>query len=544
MTEAHPLTDKALQKLYALIEGNGIEPGQIELLGTEEKELTLRAEMHLILDVSFKKQRYPGPPRVKKNPSAVVHLGSAQEMAARVDEFRVKLSETSRWINETVEQFKVAPGQGFGMQQADVTLETMAQLFSATEVCETCHGTNSQKCQTCNSTGFVPCEMCHGSGQEVCQHCQGSGNNPASTRQSCHLCHGTGVIEEEQTCYQCHGQGTVPVTTQQRCPVCNGNMRVPCRICFGKRQVGCPTCQGKGSSACQTCGGHGKFTMEERALPTVHCDFKVIGSTELPSGLRRAVDRNGFKMLVRVAHIQMETAQEGKDKTAILPYTVQLPLAEARLRIDGKPMHVTILGERGSIRDIPPFFDPIFEKMLEEIEKKPGSSPLDRAFKFRAMRDLFALMQRGEDVVTGFRRLYPIGFSVSVFERMERLLNRSAQESTFMVRASAAGFSLLLLGIAYYGVMISGVRASLAHAIFPPAAFMLDGLVCGFSFLFIDVALRFAAAAHLRSLSRLNDKVNMDAQRAGSLGFTVGVCAMLLYIGMLWVLKATPGFFG
>jgi hypothetical protein len=510
----HPLTDRAIARLQALAEGNGVSPSAIELIGTDEKQMTLQTEMHLSLGLSMEKNRFSGAPKASAKEGEVQILGSVQEIESRAEEFRVRLTETARWINEAVDQLKTAPGQGFGIQQAEVTLDAVTRTFRAFENCEACQGAGALRCDMCNATGSIPCTQCQGRGQELCTHCQGRGHEPNDP--------------------------------QRYCSFCNGSTQVPCRICFGRRTMSCHACGGQGKNSCNVCRGDGKFTVEQKILPVVRCDLRVLDTGALPSALRRMLDRGGLKALGKGhAHVTMGEAVENPDKTAFIPYTATFPFAEPRIRIDGRAMKLAVIGEKAVIRDMPPFLDPVFEKELGNIEKKIGQSgALDSALKLRALKDMFGLLLAGGDVDKAFRVIYPVGFSPAMQTRMKTMLSRVMQESTFMPRAAAAGFSLLVLTGIFYALIASGIRTGLAHALFTPAAYIFDAIVAVGAFFFVDFALRFAAAAHLRRLSRASENVSTFAQKAGSLGICVGAIAILMYAAMLWFLKATPSIVG
>jgi hypothetical protein len=511
---SHPLTDKALKKLRALVEGNGLHPNKVELLGTEEKTLTVQAEMHLSFEIATQRQRYPGQPPATPTQYEVKVVNAADEIPKQIEEFKTGLAKEARWLEGVIEQLKSTPGQGFGLMRADITVENLARIFRVQEKCSSCSGSGSTGCEACRATGMIFCQQCQGSGLERCQYCM--------------------------------GRGTDANDPSRYCQMCNGSTQVQCRICYGRREITCTACNGQRKIMCRACGGDGNFTLEERALPTVRGDFKLMEGADLPSGLRRVFDRGGLKMLARgQAQIVMEPVREGENNTKVIPYSATFPFADARLRINGKPMRATIIGEKASIRDIPAFLDPVFDRELEAVGKKiGGSNALERALKLRAMRDMFGLMQQGGELEVPFRRLYPVGLSPEMIQRMQGVLNKATQEKTFLVRAAVSGFLLTLLGGIFYGIFASGVRVYLAQKLSPSAAFIFDAFVCGLAVLFVDFALRFSSAAYLRQLTQHHEKVSFRAQRSGSLGISVGICALFLYLALLWFLKATPGFFG
>ncbi len=498
----HPLADKALAKLHRLAEGNGLSPADITLIGAEEQGIAFRAEMLLTLETSLEKKRYPGFARAARRGGEATQLSSQKEMDSARAGFETQISESSRWINETVAQLKEAPGNGFGMMAADITLDGMARVFSASETCTSCQGSGTAPCTVCQSTGYVTCKHCQGTGQELCPTCNGRGTDPQSPHE------------------------------HKYCPTCAGATYINCRFCLGRRQVTCPACNGRGRTSCAVCGGHGKFTLEQRVLPTVRAEFRPLESAELPSGLRRALDRGGFKLLNRLAKITVGTAEDLGNKKARLAYEAQFPYAEARARLAGKAARITVIGEKAVLRDVPPFLDAPMEAALDNAK-----ATLDKALKLRAMGDLLAVLLSGRELMD-FMRQYPMGLSGQVVTRMREHVLRLVQERTLLARAGASCFCLAVLGGIYYALLASHLRAGFAAMLFPAAAYLFDAFVCGLSLLGLDMALRFAAASHMRSLTRPGEKVALSGQRTGVLGLCVGACALFLYLAMLWFLGA------
>jgi hypothetical protein len=578
-----PLTDKAMLRLKALCEGNGVEPKHIELIGTEETpEYTLRGEMVLTLDVANTRTKMPGSsPGPKRNARV---LNSVNEIQGQVTTLKSNLLESGDWVKEASEQLKNEPGQGFGLQNAETTLENLSQTFQVIQSCETCHGAGSKGCDDCKGLGLMPCKICNASGFEVCYQCQGTGKNIHAQGLSCPQCHGRGQIQisnsqtcpqcggrghiddhghshscqqchgrgqvqmnHNQSCPQCSGRGTLPPTLQQQtCQICNGQMRILCRTCLGKKEIACPTCNGKGKTTCASCQGAGKFTIEELALPVARGDFHLLDTANVPSTLRHALDRYGFKLLVKSgAKVDSSSLEKQENKTARMAYSAAFPFAEARLRIAGKPMRAGIVGPNAAIRDIPPFLDIPLDIELQKLEKKiTQSGTMARAFKIRALRELFEITQAGGDVALNFRKLYPIGISATMFAKMQGFLSRLIEASTFTLRATVAGVMLLLLSGSFVGIIGSPIRAHIAAASFPAAAYIFDAFICGISFVIVNLTLRLASALYVRSMAPHKMPLNISAQHAGSLGIGVGACALFIYAALIWFLKATPGFQG
>jgi hypothetical protein len=503
MTE-NPLSIGALGRLRRLAEGNNMRAEDVEFIGTEETTLHVKGEMHLKLDVTRAKNSYAGALKPGKSAAKVQKLTSEADVQARADDMLKNLQQSKSWAQEAVQTVKAQPGEGWGYHGSEVVLDGLAQVFYVQTPCATCNGTMKIACATCNGAGQVACTYCRSLGQEICPSCNGSGNNPTV-------------------------QG-------QYCTICNGSTMIPCRQCRGTLRLSCPNCRGQGNSVCNMCGGNGQFTVEETVTPVARGAFHIIDSIELPSGFRRALSRGGAQFLAR-GHATITAGEMQLGEEAVITYQAVLPFAELRIKIKGKPMRASVLGLKGLILDVPPFIDTALLPIIEKLEKEADAAgTLARALEWSALRQAFELLQDGNGTPQQMRRFYPAGLSKQCAERILSLMQGLVKKQTAMIRMSAGGALLLALSMIYALLMISGIRAALAGATVPIAAWILDISVITGSYFAQEQVLRRAALWELRR--NLKHAVTGNSLAVGTdvIGMTISGLAAVIYIGMQFVL--------
>lgn len=514
MTE-NPLTQKAVLKLRALAEGNGLEAKDIVLLGTDEAVLNLRGEMLLSLDIARNKASYAGPLQNPHNISSarIQKVQTEAEVDGAAEKMREKMSASSNWAKEAVRYLKEQPGEGWGIENADITLDDLSQLVYLQSMCPACAGQGLVNCVTCQGKGTLPCSYCHATGVEPCINCNGSGVNATNPNQYCLYCNGS--------------------TTQ------------PCRQCRGTRQMNCSPCRGQARIKCQSCHGDGMFIIEEAHIPTARAVFRIVDTGDLPSGFRRALSRGGPKSLTRGhATIAMLEIEERDKNNVTVPYKAALPFAEARLKIAGKAMRASILGQKGVILDLPPFLDTALEPHVKGLEAAVSSSDsLTKALQWKALKDAFSLVQQGRGDAKSLRSLYPAGLSVDMAARLITLINTLMNEQTKLMRLAAGGAMVLLACGLSFVVMQSGLRAGLAQMAKPIAAFIFDILFIALNLFALNFALRFLAAKQLQKRLGAAAEPPMQAMRGlkgGKIGLVASVLIVIIYVGLLFSLNVLP----
>jgi hypothetical protein len=507
------LTDAAFEKLKTAAQGNGIDVAKMELLGSDEETLTIKAEMTLRLDFTREKANYAGGFRNARGlPKGRAKAITAAETEQKISELKTKATTGGYWSKDSARQIKAEPNQGWGLERADVILDALGEVFYQEKPCTGCYGKAWLNCDSCKGSGHYPCTLCRETGLEICYNCNGMGVNSSSPDQHCNMC--------------------------------NGTRQTYCRDCRGQRQMTCHQCRGQGKSKCNTCAGNGSFTQEEYVVPVVKAEFRIIDSAELPGGFRRAISRAGTKSLAKGhATITMHelTGQEAEkdNPNPIIPYTAILPFADMRVRINGKPLRCSIMGHKGVILDLPPFLDNALMPRITAFEdaiKKPDT--LAKALEIRICREAFGLLQSKTTDAKNLRQLYPAGLSIEMAERILVLMRKLVHGQTMVARLVVAAVSVVVFSVLYYFIVSSGLRLAIAAAIKPIVVLCFDGALCVGGYFLQNYLLRLAAAKKLQK--QLGKGGAARSQSAGGVGIVAGVLVMVIYVVMLFVLKSAP----
>jgi hypothetical protein len=508
-----PLTKRALEKMRNVVSGNGIDPKKVELIGTEEVELVIQGELLMTPDTMRTQKRYVGGyagAAGRKGGGTATQLQNAGQLEMAAEEVKKKTVQDTGWVKNAYQQLRAEQGQGWGLEDADVTMDDMAQTFFVTEMCPACGGNGGQICNACNGLGRMPCQRCQTSGRELC-----------------YACNGTGIYNNDSTTY---------------CPVCKGATLAPCRICTGTGQVACPECRSTGKLTCATCKGDGKATLEEKITPVVHCSFSTQNTMELPSGFRRAISRGGGLQSLSRGHadITMHDVDESDPERIFIPYTARLPYADVRLRVGGKALPMTVMGKKQAILDVPNFMDARLEPDMADLEANPAQADgLKKAMKWRVMRDAFESGQKREDA-KAMRRRYPFGFSAGMLERAKKTVTKIVQRQTLISRLTAGGIFIVALALVYWMALASNTRGAMVDKISLYAALAFDIIVC--------IATAFGGQRLLQYVTLRHLKKNMSGAQLGGIGaqkmdvfdMTIMAIAILMYLGMISLLKAPP----
>ncbi len=415
----HPLTDQALARLRKLAEGNGIAPDKIELIEGQEKVYELPAVSHLVPFCERHSTRYNGPPRGKDRKILADAAEMQEQSRLRYENFMTERD----WLPAAMDELKAAPGQGWGLDGAKITLREKSVILAVIEICPMCHGNKLLTCENCLGQKVVACQQCRGQGQEFCPLCSGTGHKP--------------------------GQPT------QLCQMCNGRRTIPCRICGGGGKIPCPVCQGRGGLVCSRCNGAGNMTEETVIVCGVNINFRL-NSAEMPSGLRRGLDRVGIAnlakghadiKLIEPDNKETKDSEGGEDKSktgpVVVRYETKLPYADLKMRFnDGRVVLVNVFGKRGVLIGVPVFLDDALKPRRGHLaQAAKGSRSLDDALKARLMRDALALDLDGKGEVANLRRLYPVGLSPAVAQEILTNMRRALNKVTRWSRVGAGAAS-------------------------------------------------------------------------------------------------------
>jgi hypothetical protein len=338
------------------------------------------------------------------------------------------------WLPDVLKELRTAPGGGWGLNGAKITLPKMSKILATAEICSGCQGNKVFGCHECGGQGFSVCQQCQGRGWELCYNCAGRGVNPAHPNQPCAVCH--------------------------------GKKYAPCRYCRSTGKLVCPTCQGRRSTICPRCGGAGQFTDEVALNCGVTLNFGI-KSQGFPSGLRRGLDRLGIENLIKgYADVQaLPEDKEEKDKgapdaqtPATLRFEAILPYADLKLRFgpNARAVLVGVFGKRGALMGVPPFLDESLRSWRDTLKAAAqGDMPLEKALGARTIRDALKLTVAGEGKANNLRKFYPVGLTAKTAQQILLDMRRALDRVTWHIRLAATIFG----GVVGIALLLAFLRA-------------------------------------------------------------------------------------
>lgn len=457
MTDESPsqsLADRALQRLRKLATGNGLEPAAITLAEVQEQVFTLNGLMEVSPLCETQATSYPGGIKGKDRKPVATAAALQQAVEAHKQAFQ----KNADWVKDVAAEIKAHDQQGWGLENAKVTLPQFSAIFASPGVCPSCDGRQMQTCAQCNGQGMVICTQCQGQGRELCYHCGGRGENPQAPGQPC--------------------------TT------CNGTRYAPCRFCQTRGHLPCPTCQGKRGTPCSACAGSGRITQEIAVTCGAETHFKL-QTGDLPSGLRRGLDRVGIANLGK-GHAdivasepvkQNEGGEAGENKTrqpqsSILIYKAELPYAEMRMGFGGKKAVVSAFGKRCMLMGVPNFLDDTLKPWREKLHQAAqGTATLDEAMQGRALREILALTMSGKGRAEEVRKVYPFGLSTEAIASILADLQLALNHVTLKTRAMIAALCAGICAAFFYFMFMTDSHAQLTHGMANPIVLGLDSAI-------------------------------------------------------------------
>lgn len=509
-----PLTDQALTRLRKLAEGNGLAPEKIELFGTEEKIYTLQGVLTLTPKCDIETGRYSGPARGGKGRQVFPNFDAMHaEAAKRKQEFESGRS----WLETSLKELKAAPGEGWGLEGARITLPEQTITLTASTGCPACHGQKLITCSQCGGQGSFVCGFCHGSRQEVCYGCGGTGNNPQNPTQPC--------------------------------TICNGRRFTTCRHCQGTGQMTCPTCHGRRGTPCPTCKASG-LVSEDIAI---HCGVDTRFKMEnegLPSGLRNGLGRLGLANLgkghadITILKPQTENNDDAPTATSLetdkkisshdILYEAKLPYADLRMNFNGHKAVVSAFGKRGALLGVPPFLDDALKPARTKLALAAvDATSFDEALQTRAVSEALQLELSGKGTIKEFRRFYSVGLSQEAMKEILGNLHLALKKQTLKTRSIIATVWSFISGAVFAGLFITGIEAKMVQG-WPPAlqmGFDLAALIL--PMLLSWLALGLATRASLQR--RYHSHTIALQQKLGKTGYGMLAAIIILY-GLILIL--------
>jgi hypothetical protein len=454
-----PLADRALERLRALGQGNGLKPDDFEILEKTEATMTLSGELRLSPAFDRTVQNGIGPLKSQN----AVQLPSIAALEADVAQRKASFDSSKTWVQEVVQELETDPTHGWGQQDAMISLPQQTALLGATDNCPTCGGRGHIVCSACNGQRQVFCTYCEGRREEPCYHCQTTGQDPAHPN--------------------------LP------CPVCHGTRFAPCRYCHATGMIDCPTCQGKGGTTCTTCRGTGKVSQLVKLTVGAKTAFKLKDTTGLSSNLLRALDQLGMANLGKGhADIGLQ-AQKEEDDPRLIPMQATFPYIEIKLRVVKSTASFAILGKRNALLGVPAFLDRALKPWRDHLEaaaKDP--SRLHKAIEARALRDAVALTIAGKTKPIDLRRLYPYGLSPRCAQDIMVAARKALNKLTQRAEIGGGVLAILISAGLAFAARSGAAKASLAaarHGALTPATLGLVALGLALGFVGTTQAARF-----------------------------------------------------
>jgi len=500
------LANQALDRLRKLADGNGIAPEKIALISAEENTYTLEGTLGLIPKNDIQRTRYPGGTRGGKGRKV---LPDAASLQLEIQNIQGELEKGGKWVEDSIKELKATPGEGWGLDAAQITLPESAVVLAASETCPSCHGVRLLTCTQCHGQGYNTCAHCGGGRLEACPTCNGSGHNPSQP--------------------------------DQPCPACGGTRTAPCRFCHGVGQLPCPTCHGRKGVPCTGCKGTGQITEEVSFVPGAETYFKLLGEG-LPSGLRRGLDRLGIANLSK-GHADIETLppkkddeprgnvrDEGKNKnyTAALSYQAKMPYADLKMNFNGRKAIVSVFGKRGTLLGVPAFLDDALEDSRAKLKQAVrGEVVFDAVLDARAIREALEIQLSGKGEAKELRRKYPVGLSQDVAREILTNIRLSLNRFTLRMRSLVAVVCGVLSALLFGAIFLTPVHEQLFGNMPPVIGTLFDiflpVIVMTASWFGLTSAIRFALQRRFHNIP-----VSLN-QKTGKTGYAMVASIAVFY---------------
>jgi len=500
------LADQALSRLRKLADGNGIVPEKITLTKVEEDIYTIEGTLGLVPKNDVQKTRYPGGARGGKNRKILPDMAALQTEIQHIHE---EMQKGDKWIQDCIKELKTAPGEGWGLEGAHVTIADTSVILAASETCQACHGVR-----------LLTCAQCNGQGSNICTHCGGA---------------------KIETCPMCNGSGHNPSQPDQLCAGCGGSRTAPCRFCHGSGQLVCPTCHGRKGVPCSVCKGTGQITEEVALTCGAETHFKISGQN-LPSGLRRGLDRLGIANLVKgyadIETLPPQTEEEprenvhdharNKNFVVALSYRAKLPYADLRISFNGYKATINAFGKRCALLGVPSFLDDALEHWRVKLKQATrGEVVLDAALEGRAIHEALELELIGKGQIKELRKKYPVGMSQDVAKEILLNIRLALNRFTLRVRSLVAVICGVLATIIFSGIVLTPLHADLIGRSSKITTTLFDILlpvaVITASWFALSAAVRFTLQRRFRNLT-----ISLN-QKTGKTGYVMVIAITVLY---------------
>ncbi len=409
LTFPQEITDKALDRLRAVIRGNGIKTESLTLQEIKGSVIEFEGQSHFKLETLVSDKRTSG------REQGLV-CGSIADVKTRIKSEVENLAHNKDIKKTTIQNQKVRQDKGFGVQHQIIKLDKHKHRYVIHESCNICRG-----------DGKIECNHCRGKGREICNRCHGDRFMP------CTLCRGGGTITNAQ------GQ-------QQQCTQCRSEGRIPCRYCHQSGQQQCSMCKSTGQLSCHECnqsGWHSHVTIAQfKSISRFDYDKEKLPPEALPiiDDLGPELITEGHAQTAIIEDIARNEAmdKQGSQNEYIIGYDTKLPWADLTVNIKTMPVTAKVFGYNGETLFVTPFMEKITAKplsLVNEASLNPAliQGHLKEAGKYRVIREIvFAASRYSRAKGQKFLETkYPFGYQIGTLEmalvQTDRILKNITQ---------------------------------------------------------------------------------------------------------------------
>lgn len=495
------LAQKALERVRAILKGNGVKLDTVRVIGHKISHHTMNAGTYLELRPAVSERTAPGKLVIGQP------VASREEATRQIDQTMMRAANDAAVKAQIASVLLSRPDQGFGMTRQTVPLDFLKNEFTWHESCNTCHGSSQAACQRCQGRRIEPCTKCSGRGLMQCP-----------------MCRATGML-----------QG-------QRCPRCQSQRYVPCDQCQRSGMMNCRMCNATGHMKCPTCAGQGWkshiLSLSAQALTYFEYDGKSV-----PKGAADMIETQA-STLVAQGRIKV-TGRVADDKENVLGanYEVEFPYGDLIFAIGKKEVKTGVFGLKGELVNFPAVLDRIVASAVEGLEEAARdvgdvAGKIRAATRYRVIAQGFLTASRtsAKKTVEHLMKIYDIGLSESMAEKIALLADQTTARITRKPRYYGLTGGLVLvaaLDCAYY---LLPVRSKIAGYL--PSAkfdFVLDILPLILGGIITTVSIQLAASGAIKkALGHLNNK----NQKGSSIASKAGASGWIGWAGSLLILLA------
>lgn len=458
------LVKTALEKVRAILKGNGVKLETITVASHKITHHTMNAGTYLELRPASSEKSFPG-----KTTSGQL-VGSRDEAAKAIDQAMMQAANDATAKAQIANVLLSRNDQGFGLQRQTIPLDFLKKEFCWHEGCSTCNGTAKAACQRCQGRRIETCIKCTGRGLMQCP-----------------MCRATGLL-----------QG-------QKCPRCHGQRYAPCDQCQRSGMMGCRMCSATGVMKCPTCAGQGwkthVLTLAAHALTYFEYEGKLV-----PKGAADMIETQAAQLVInKRIKVQGRIADE-KENVLGANYEVEFPYGDIVFALGKKEAKANIFGFKGELINFPNVLDKIAGGAVQDLEEAARNvgdvaEKIRSATRYRVIAQGFLTVSRTsvKKAAQQLLKQYDIGLSSGTAEKIAVLADQTTSLITRKPRYYGLAGGLALMAACAAGFYLMPVRSQVASYL-PSAKFdlVLDILFLGAGGLLTTFCIQRAGAGAIR----------------------------------------------